>query len=215
METQHPIKPMVVNSQLMDWQPSPSPKVWRKRLYHEGEVESGVVTSIVRYDPGSQFRSHPHPQGEEILVLEGVFSDEHGDYPAGSYLLNPEGVSHAPYSKTGCVLFVKLRQYAGQGRVRCSIDTNKQPWQPSNHPQIGIKSLYRQQGFDKHMQLERWQAGTQNVHHYPNGGDILVLSGQLQDESNLYPKGSWLNFPEGASHQCRATTETLLYRCIT
>src|SRR3546814_2720003 len=82
----------------MDWQASPSPTVWRKRLdLVDGEFSR--VTSIVRYDPSSSFRAHGHPQGEEILVLDGVFSDEHGDYPAGTFLLNPAGVRHAPSSE--------------------------------------------------------------------------------------------------------------------
>src|SRR3546814_6219955 len=77
----------------MDWQASPSPTVWRKRLdLVDGEFSR--VTSIVRYDPSSSFRAHGHPQGEEILVLDGVFSDEHGDYPAGTFLLNPAGFRH-------------------------------------------------------------------------------------------------------------------------
>ena len=95
----------------MTWQPSPSGTVWRKRLHLVGGAESGQVTSVVRYEPGSSFPAHDHPDGEEILVLEGVFSDEHGDWPAGTYLLNPEGFRHAPFSREGCRLFVKLRQY--------------------------------------------------------------------------------------------------------
>ena len=95
----------------MDWQASPSPTVWRKRFYRDGPTEAGIVTSLVRYDAGSTFPTHHHPDGEEIFVLDGIFSDEHGDYPAGTYLLNPDGTSHSPHSKDGCTLFVKLRQY--------------------------------------------------------------------------------------------------------
>ncbi|MBC6439248.1 MAG: cupin domain-containing protein [Rhodospirillales bacterium] len=105
--------PVAINTAAMDWEPSPSPTVWRKRLDRVGPPESGRVTSVVRYDPGSRFHAHPHPDGEEILVLEGIFSDQTGDYPAGSYLLNPEGFEHGPYSEEGCRLFVKLRQYPG------------------------------------------------------------------------------------------------------
>jgi len=93
----------------MGWQASPSPTVWRKRLELIGPAESGRVTSIVRYDPGSSFPAHPHPDGEEILVLEGTFSDEHGRYPAGSYLLNPEGFSHGRVLSRGR-LPIRLRQ---------------------------------------------------------------------------------------------------------
>jgi len=69
---------------------------------------TGVATSIVRYSPGASYPAHSHPGGEEILVLEGTFADEHGRYPAGTYLRNPPGSTHHPYSPDGRVLFVKL-----------------------------------------------------------------------------------------------------------
>ena len=78
-----------MHSQEMTWQPSPGGGVERQRLHLVGEPESGQVTSLVRYAPGASFPAHNHPEGEEILVLDGIFSDENGDWPAGSLLLNP------------------------------------------------------------------------------------------------------------------------------
>lgn len=101
----------------MDWQMSPSQTISRKRFHLNGATESGQVTSLVKYEPGAQFPRHEHPGGEEILVLSGVFSDEQGDWQAGTYLLNPEGFAHAPYSREGCELFVKLRQYPGDDHL--------------------------------------------------------------------------------------------------
>jgi hypothetical protein len=75
----------------MQWTPSPSGSVWRKRVHLVGPPESGQVTAVVRYEPHARFPTHDHPEGEEIFVLEGVFSDEHGNWPAGTFLLNPEG----------------------------------------------------------------------------------------------------------------------------
>lgn len=94
----------VVYSSAMDWQSSPSSTVSRKRFHLVGEAESGQVTSLVQYHPGASFPAHPHPGGEEILVLSGVFSDETGNWPIGSYLLNPAGFTHAPYLRraAGC-----------------------------------------------------------------------------------------------------------------
>jgi anti-sigma factor ChrR (cupin superfamily) len=84
---------VVVDTGPMAWEPSPSGTVWRKPLYRSGG-EHGPVTSLVRYAPGGTFREHAHPEGEEILVLDGVFCDEHGDYPAGPFLTNPHGSRH-------------------------------------------------------------------------------------------------------------------------
>ena len=102
----------------MEWTPSPSGTVWRKRLHLVGDPESGQVTSVVRFEPDAEFSVHDHPEGEEILVLEGVFSDERGDWTAGSYLSNPEGFRHHSSSSEGCLLFVKLRQYGARAATR-------------------------------------------------------------------------------------------------
>lgn len=106
-----------VDTTLLPWEASPSGTVWRQPLYRVGG-EHGPVTSLVRYAPGGSFRPHLHPEGEEILVLAGVFADEHGAYPAGTYLFNPDGSRHAPRSEVGCLLFVRLRQSPGADRPR-------------------------------------------------------------------------------------------------
>ena len=69
-------------------------------LDRRGE-EVARATSLVSYAPGSHFERHIHDGGEEILVLEGTFSDEQGDYPTGTYLRNPVGSSHARPAQHG------------------------------------------------------------------------------------------------------------------
>ena len=105
----------VVDTTHMEWTPSPSGSVWRKRVHLVGPPESGQVTSVVRYEPHSRFPAHDHPEGEEILVLEGVFSDEHGDWPAGTFLLNPEGFRHSPVFGAGMRLVRQAQAIRGPG----------------------------------------------------------------------------------------------------
>ena len=76
-------KRVVVNHHDLPWISSPEPGVERRMLDRIGD-EVAKATSIVRYQPGTQFKTHTHEFGEEILVLDGVFSDETGDYPAGT-----------------------------------------------------------------------------------------------------------------------------------
>lgn len=191
----------VVHTRETDWQPSPSPTVERKRLHRVGPAESGQVTSVVRYLPGSSFSSHDHPEGEEILVLGGTFSDEHGDWPAGSYLLNPEGFRHAPFSKDGCVLFVKLRQYAGEARHSVAQQTRDLPWTRGRVPRIAEKSFYTVRAFPDSTRLERWSPGASpGTVTYPGGVEFFVLRGTLEDESGHYGEHAWLRLPPGAHH---------------
>lgn len=200
------------DTESMEWTPSPSGTVWRKRVHLVGAPESGQVTSIVRYEPESSFPAHDHPEGEEILVLDGVFSDEHGDWPAGTYLLNPEGFRHAPYSKEGCLLFVKLRQFPGRDRQHVVIDTTKADWQPGADPGISLIPLYAQRGYADTMRLERWQPGTDpGVVSYEHGAELFVLEGSLRDDEGEYGQGSWLRLPEGASHHPRSERGCTLY----
>src|SRR5690606_40967532 len=116
-----------LRTQEQDWVPSPAAGVERKPLARE-ESERGHATSVVRYAPGASFSRHEHPLGEEILVLEGVFSDETGHYPAGTYIRNPPGSGHAPFSEEGCTLLVKLHQFDPRDTATVRIDTNAGHW---------------------------------------------------------------------------------------
>ena len=204
--------PAVVRTASMDWQPSPGTGVWRKRLELCGGVESGRVTSIVRYDAGSRFPPHEHPDGEEILVLEGTFADEHGSYPAGTFLLNPDGFRHAPRSDDGCVLLVKLRQYPGSDRGHRVVDSSTAAWQQSDTPGREVLPLYDDPGFPECMRLVRLAPGTRvPEHEHPGGEEVYVMSGSIADEQGFYEQGTWLRFPHGSRHQPFSNEGCTLY----
>ena len=191
-------KRVVIHSEDAEWQASPSPSVWRKRLDLAGDAEASRVTSVVRYDPKSHFHSHPHPGGEEILVLAGVFSDEHGDYPAGSYLLNPEGFSHAPFSNDGCVLFVKLRQYPGLGRTKILVDTSTRPFPEESDSGLQMMPLYAEAAFPERVDLVRLAPGAAlPAGDHPGGAEAFILAGELTDDCGEHGKGAWLRYPAG------------------
>ncbi len=186
---------VVIRTAQEEWQPSPSPTVWRKRLDLSGPAEAGRVTSVVKYDPGSAFHSHPHPDGEEILVLTGVFSDEHGDYPAGSYLLNPEGFDHAPFSRQGCTLFVKLRQYAGDDREKIAVDTRERSWAKIGSG-VSEVTLYQTQNHPETVRLIRIEETQRfTVPGKVGGAEMLILKGAVEDSGGRYTTGDWLRWP--------------------
>jgi anti-sigma factor ChrR (cupin superfamily) len=192
---------VAVDTAAMAWSPSPSGTVWRKRVHLVGPAESGQVTSVVRYEPRSTFHDHDHPDGEEILVLDGVFSDERGDWPGGTYLLNPEGFRHSPFSREGCVLFVKLRQFPGRTRAHVATRTDTLAWVPSARAGVTVRPLYSQPGFSDSMRLERWVPGVELGRvAYPNGAELFVLEGSLADEGGTFRQGAWLRLPAGAAH---------------
>jgi anti-sigma factor ChrR (cupin superfamily) len=203
----------VVHTADLPWTASPSPGVLRKRIELYGPAERGRVTSVVRYVPGSRFPGHEHPEGEEILVLDGVFSDEEGDYPAGTYLLSPEGYVHAPFSVPGCVLFVKLRQYAGvRPRVRLDTKGAGAAWEPYRFPGVERLVLYAEHGQAERMHLLRIAGGTALPSVELEGGEEnFVLEGSFADEYGSYREGSWIRYPPGASHAPRTVDGCKLY----
>jgi anti-sigma factor ChrR (cupin superfamily) len=201
-----------MDTNAMEWAPSPSGTVWRKRLHLVGGEESGQVTSVVRYQPGASFPAHDHPEGEEILVLEGTFSDEHGDWRAGTHLLNPEGFRHAPFSRDGCVIFVKLRQYAGEGREYRRTEVERLEWRATSRRGVEEKVLYQESGFADVTRLERWSAGAApGPLSVPGGVEIFVLEGALEDPLGRFAAGAWLRLPEGDQLDARSTAGCVLY----
>ena len=131
---------VVLNHHDLPWIASPQSGVERRMLERQGD-EVAKATSIVRYQPGSKFPIHSHDLGEEILVLEGVFSDETGHYPAGSYMMNPPGSAHAPYSEKGCTLFVKLRHLGPDQVEREVIDITTATWYQGMVPGLTVMPL--------------------------------------------------------------------------
>ena len=152
---------VVIDTSKSSWDKSPSLGVLRKPLARENK-ESGHATSIVKYEAGAKFNSHNHPLGEEIFVLSGVFSDETGDYPAGSYFRNPKGFIHAPFSLNGCELLVKLHQMSPLDNKRICIDTHRQQWQ-AGHGNLKVKPLHSFES--ENVALVFWPAGEKFVLH--------------------------------------------------
>ncbi len=203
---------VVVDTAPMAWEPSPSGTVWRKPLYRS-DGEHGPVTSLVRYAPGGAFPEHVHPEGEEILVLAGVFCDEHGGYPAGTFLMNPHGSRHSPRSQTGCTLFVRLRQYPGEDRPRRVEDTTDPAgWRPGLVEGLRVRPLYAQGGHPENVALVRWAPGTHFQRHTHWGGEeILVLEGEFTDEHGRYPEGTWIRSPHLSQHTPFSEMGCLIY----
>ncbi|MEZ9929256.1 cupin domain-containing protein [Vibrio breoganii] len=199
---------VVIQALNMDWLASPAKGVWRKPLEREA-AETGLVTSIVKYEAGSRFSEHSHPFGEEIFVLEGVFSDKEGDYPAGTYIRNPPGSKHSPFSEQGCTLFVKLNQFDKSDKTTVRINTQTQPWLAG----IGNLEVMPLHSFEaENVALVKWPKGERfQPHSHFGGEEILVLSGEFQDEFGQYPQYTWIRSPHQSQHFPFVEEDTIIY----
>lgn len=199
---------IVIDTAEMDWVASPKAGVWRKPLARE-DAERGHATSIVRYDPGSSFSAHGHPLGEEILVLKGIFSDETGDYGAGTYFRNPEGFRHAPFSEGGCEILVKLHQFQSEDQCHVQVNTNTASWLPG---QGKLLVLPLHQHGTESVALVRFPAGEHFQRHRHFGGEeIYVLSGEFRDEHGRYPAGTWIRSPHFSEHTPYVDVDTVIW----
>ena len=190
---------VVIHQHELSWTPSPVPGVERRMLDRVGD-EVARATSIVRYLPGSQFTNHQHELGEEILVLEVQFSDESGDYEAGTYIKNPPGSSHTPFTNTGCVLLVKLRHLHPDDSQARIVNTRTATWYPGLIPGLSVLPLSEFQ--TTRTALVRWAPQTYfNTHRHDGGEEIFVLEGVFEDEHGRYPAGSWIRSPHLSTHQ--------------
>lgn len=191
-----------IHAASLEWTPSPMAGVDRRMLDRVGG-EVARATSIVRYAPKSHFSRHTHGGGEEFLVLEGVFQDEHGDYPAGFYIRNPPTSAHTPGSEAGCTIFVKLWQFDPADRIPVRIDTTKLPYSSdAQRPGVRVAMLFQHP--DEAVTLEQWSAGAEVTLASPSGLELLVIEGDFSEGAERFGYQSWLRLPPGSEARVRA-----------
>ncbi len=203
----------VVHAARLPWVPSPMAGVERRMLDRIG-AEVARATSIVRYAPNSHFSPHVHGGGEEFLVLDGVFQDEHGDYPTGSYVRNPPTSRHTPGSAAGCTIFVKLWQFDPADRTPVRIDTARGTFAPApGRAGVALLPLFRDAHED--VRLERWAPGAEIALAVAGGLELLVLDGGFSARGEDFAAQSWLRLPDGdlltaraGPHGCRLWVKT-------
>ncbi len=193
---------IVVHSADMEWIDSPMKGVTRRPLDRVGG-EVARATSIVRYDPGSHFSPHVHTGGEEFVVLEGVFQDEHGDFPTGSYIRNPPESKHKPGSEPGCIIFVKLWQFDPNDRIHVRLNSNfMKPVPHRNLDSVSVTPLYIDE-FEE-VNIQEWEANASIEIPAPQGIEVFVLEGEFTESDELLKTHSWLRLPVGSQLKAQA-----------
>jgi hypothetical protein len=195
-------KRVALHADDIEWRASPTPGVSRRMLDRIGD-EVARATSIVRYDPNSRFPAHVHGGGEEFIVLEGVFQDEQGDFPAGSYIRNPPRSRHTPGSEPGCTIFVKLWQFDPDDRTHVRIDLNKiGAIAAADRPGVSVIPLFKDARED--VRVERWQPGAAVAIDTEGGAELFVLEGGFEEGGDRFRRHSWLRLPANAPANARA-----------
>ena len=196
---------VIVHTDALDWVQSPMPGVDRRALDRVGG-EVARATSIVRYAAGSKFSAHIHKGGEELIVLQGVFQDEHGDFPVGSYIRNPPQSSHTPGSDLGCVIFVKLWQFQPGDRTQLRLQIDSMRKINSSHfKNVAITTLFT----DKFEEVSLFYFGPNAKVAFKayKGAEFFVLDGSIVEGNDKLLKYSWLRCPIGSFISAQAGAE--------
>ena len=193
---------VVLHGAEMDWVETRMEGVKRRMLDRVG-AESGRATSIVSYDPKSKFASHVHTGGEEFIVLDGVFQDEHGDFPVGSYIRNPPESSHTPGSDEGCMIFVKLWQFDKNDRTEVKMNYDQLvSTKDADRPGVSVTPLHKDQY--EEVRIEEWETDTSVMVEDEGGIEILVIDGSFEESGDQLKKLSWLRVPVGSTVKAKA-----------
>ncbi|MDE2583573.1 MAG: cupin domain-containing protein [Rhodospirillales bacterium] len=203
-------RPAEVDSAALPWVASPMAGVERRMLERDGE-EVARATSLVRYAPGSAFAPHTHGAGEEFLVLEGVFSDETGDFRAGFYVRNPPGSRHRPSSAPGAVILVKLRQMPPEETEMVRLDTHAAGlWHDIG--QGAREALLFDAPWERVAMLRLPPGYAGNRETWPRGAEFFVVEGELVIDDIPRRAGTWLRLPPQSHLALASRTGALLYR---
>ena len=190
---------VLVHSDQIEWQPSPMKGVDRRMLDRIGG-EVARATSIVRYAPGSKFSAHTHTGGEEFIVLDGVFQDEHGDFPEGTYVRNPPTTSHTPGSAAGCTIFVKLWQFDMDDRTQFRKTMSEELGSPVN----GVATATLHQDARETVTYSHLAPGATLNTDATDGIEVLIIDGTAVSGADRLSKNDWLRLPEGTSLSLQA-----------
>lgn len=195
------VRIVIIESQ-EKWRSSPSDGVKRIYLDRADYTEYTSATSIVKFDRRSRFLAHDHKNGEEFLVLDGIFSDEYGDYHKGTYVRNPHGSCHSPYSKDGCKIFVKLRQFQ-KGDTARVVKSMSEPWKIYNEE---VDFLKLHQFKTEIAYLAKFKPYSEVKMPFKNnkGEEILILSGNLCDSTNNFSAVTWIRDPKSCFEHASA-----------
>ena len=100
-----PIPGIFVLKQGGEWRPTPLRGVSTKTLY--ADPDTGLVTSLLRMEPGASYPAHHHVGVEQCLVLEGTVRLGDIALASGDFEFATVGTNHGVVqTDTGCLLLL-------------------------------------------------------------------------------------------------------------
>ncbi|MBO9641482.1 cupin domain-containing protein [uncultured Pseudacidovorax sp.] len=114
-----PLASHYLDVEALPWKPTQVPGIDIKVLVQD--KETGLLTALFRWQPGTELPMHEHVEIEQSYILEGSIVDAEGEACAGGYVWRPRGNRHVARSPHGALVlsfFLKpnvfIDQFAGQ-----------------------------------------------------------------------------------------------------
>ena len=101
-ESLPPLASRYVAVSTLPWQKTRAPGIEIKILLED--KESGLLTALFRWQPGTRLPLHEHVEIEQSFLLEGSLEDEEGEVLAGDFVWRPRGNRHVARSRTGALV---------------------------------------------------------------------------------------------------------------
>ena len=97
-----PLASRYVDVGSLPWKPTPCAGIDMKVLLED--KDTGLLTALFRWQPGSELTLHEHVEVEQTFVLEGSLIDDEGEVTAGNYVWRPKGNRHIAKSPNGALV---------------------------------------------------------------------------------------------------------------
>lgn len=192
-------KRVVLNEKELEYISNSNNTILKKLLSQKENQE----TAILEMPKNSQLNSNEKFNNVEILVLDGIYINEFGAHPKGTYLkLSNENELHVK-TTSGCKIFRKINYFENSEKL--IINTTSTPWQ-QGHGNLKVMPL------DSQSALVLWPKNEKFIPHSHWGGEeIFVVYGKFMDEYGVYPQNSWIRSPHRSFHTPFVEEETLIY----
>src|SRR5205085_5159936 len=137
-----PLASRYVDVDKLPWKPTPCPGIEMKVLLED--KDTGLLTALFRWQPGSELTLHEHVEVEQTFVLEGSLVDEEGEVTAGNYVWRPKGNRHIAKSPNGALVlsvFLKPNIFlTGDKACSCAdISLSRRKPGPTGQPLMHLK----------------------------------------------------------------------------
>lgn len=86
----------------LPWKPTPTPGIEMKILMED--TQTGLLTALFRWLPGTALARHEHVEVEQTYVLEGSIVDDEGEVLAGDFVWRPKGNQHVARPPNGALV---------------------------------------------------------------------------------------------------------------